>query len=80
MTISTKEGSFTGEGTPLNQVTGLTQAYKSSTCLKVTFKERIPPPTGVVNGPLMAIKYSFIAFNVSSGNHEFLSLLAFSPA
>ena len=50
--MSTKSGFLTGEGTPSNQRTGRTQAYKSNFCLKATFSDRMPPPTGVVKGPL----------------------------
>jgi dolichyl-diphosphooligosaccharide--protein glycosyltransferase len=45
--------SVTPEGTPLNQRTGRRQTYRSSICRKATFKERMPPPTGVVSGPLI---------------------------
>jgi hypothetical protein len=58
MTIFTFSGCFTGEGTPSKYLTGRTQAYKSNICLKATFKERIPPPTGVVKGPLIAKRCS----------------------
>ena len=55
---STFSGFLTGDGTPLIHFIGLTHAYKSKTCLRVTFKLLIPPPTGVVNGPLIATLYS----------------------
>ncbi len=45
-----------------------------------TFKLRMPPPTGVVSGPLIAMRYSLIAAIVSSGSHELNWLKAFSPA
>jgi hypothetical protein len=33
--------------------------------------ERIPPPTGVVSGPLIETTYSFAAASVSSGSQTF---------
>ena len=46
-------GLFTGLGTPVNQRTGRWQTYKSNSCRSATFKLRMPPPTGVVSGPLI---------------------------
>jgi hypothetical protein len=43
------------EGTPSNQRTGRTHAYRSSTCRSVTLMLRIPAPTGVATGPFSAI-------------------------
>ena len=80
ITISTKPGSFTGEGTPSNQRTGLTHEYKSSFCLKATLSDRIPPPTGVVKGPFKATKCLEIVSNVSWGSHSSFKSNAFSPA
>jgi len=40
----------------------------------------MPPPTGVVSGPLMAILYAFTASMVSLGSHSLYWSLAFSPA
>ena len=42
----------------------------------------MPPPTGVVKGPLMPTIYSRKAVNVSSGNHVFspYTVFDFSPA
>jgi hypothetical protein len=37
---------------------------------QATFSERMPPPTGVVIGPLMETAYSFSASKVSLGNHS----------
>lgn len=37
----------------------------------------MPPPIGVVNGPLIAIKYSLIVSKVSCGNHSPVSSYAF---
>ena len=79
-TTSIFSGFFTGEGVPLIHLTGLTQAYKSIICLKATFRLLIPPPTGVVSGPLIEIRYSLITSVVSCGNHSFVISNAFSPA
>ena len=40
----------------------------------------MPPPMGVVSGPLMATRYSRQRARVSSGSQEPVSSLAFSPA
>src|SRR5580698_5872087 len=40
----------------------------------------MPPPTGVVSGPLMATRKSRIASTVSLGSHSLKVLKAFSPA
>jgi hypothetical protein len=40
----------------------------------------MPPPIGVVSGPLMETRYSRQAATVSSGSQVFRSLFAFSPA
>ena len=48
---------FSGEGTPWNQRTGRRQTYKSRICRKATLSDRMPPPTGVVRGPLIPIRY-----------------------
>src|SRR5579863_3082153 len=40
----------------------------------------MPPPTGVVSGPLIEIRKSRTASTVSSGSHCLNSLNAFSPA
>src|SRR5258708_6251233 len=80
ITISTFSGCFTGDGTPLKYCTGRRQTYKSSICRKATFNERIPPPTGVVNGPLMPTRYSLKASTVSSGSQLSNLFLEVSPA
>jgi hypothetical protein len=80
MTMSTFSGARTGEGTPTNQRTGRRQTYRSSIWRSATFSERIPPPIGVVNGPLIETRYSRHAATVSSGSQVFIRLLAFSPA
>ncbi len=46
-------GSLTGDGTPLKYWIGRRHTYRSSSWRKATFRERMPPPTGVVSGPLM---------------------------
>src|SRR6202007_3449288 len=71
---------FTGDGTPAKYFTGRTHAYKSRICRNATFNDRIPPPTGVVRGPLIATRNSFTALTVSSGSHVSNFALAFSPA
>ena len=40
----------------------------------------MPPPTGVVSGPLIAILYVLTASSVSLGSHSPVRSLAFSPA
>ena len=74
------EGDLTVEGVPSYQRTGLTHANKSSFCLSATLSERIPPPTGVVKGPLIETRPVLIASNVASGSHSPVWLNAFSPA
>ena len=81
ITISTSSGFFTGDGTPSKYLIGLKQTYKSKICLSDTFKDLIPPPTGVVNGPFILTTNSFNASIVSSGNQvsfEYI-FVAFSP-
>ena len=68
MTMSTRSGRLTGDGTPWNQRTGRRQTYRSRIWRSATFSERNPPPTGVVRGPLIPIRYSRKAASVSSGN------------
>jgi hypothetical protein len=82
ITMSTFSGSLRGEGTPWNQRTGRRHTYRSSSWRSATLIERMPPPTGVVNGPLMETTYSLDASRVSSGSHTFspYTLVAFSPA
>ena len=70
MTMSTSSGLRTGEGTPRNQRTGRRQTYRSSNWRIATFRLRKPPPTGVVRGPLMPMRYSRKASTVASGNHS----------
>ena len=80
ITMSTFSGCFTGEGTPLYQRTGRRQTYRSSICRSATFSDRMPPPTGVVSGPLMPTRYCRNASTVSSGSQLLNCLKAFSPA
>ena len=68
ITISTCDGFLTGLGTPEKYLIGLKQTYKSRICLNETFSDLIPPPTGVVNGPLILTTYSLSASIVSSGS------------
>ena len=72
ITISTSPGTFTGLGTPVNHLTGRKHTYKSRICLNETFNDLMPPPTGVVKGPLILTTYSRRASKVSSGNHSSL--------
>jgi len=69
--MSTLSGSLSGLGTPLNQRTGRRQTYRSSSWRSATLIERIPPPTGVVSGPLIETTYSLDASRVSSGSQTF---------
>src|SRR6266852_2710265 len=73
-------GSRTGEGTPVKYRTGRSHEYRSRICRSATFSERMPPPTGVVSGPLIATRKSRIASTVSLGSHSLYALNAFSPA
>ena len=73
ITITTKSGLLTGDGTPSKYLTGLRLTYKSSICLNETFYDLIPPPIGVVKGPLILTTYSLRASSVSSGNQVSLS-------
>jgi len=68
ITMSTFSGALTGEGTPLNQRTGRRQTYRSNNWRSATLSERMPPPTGVVSGPLIDTRYSRQAATVSSGS------------
>ena len=70
MTMSVPDGSFSGLGTPRNQRTGRRQTKRSSSCRSATLSERMPPPTGVVIGPLIATAYSRTASSVSCGSHS----------
>ena len=67
--MSVFSGCLTGLGTPVNQRTGRRHTYKSSSCRSATFKLRMPPPTGVVSGPLMDTRKSRHAASVSVGSH-----------
>ncbi len=80
ITMLTFSGCFTGEGTPSNQRTGRRQTYRSRSCRSATLSERIPPPIGVVSGPLIPTRYSRKASTVSSGSQVLNLLKAFSPA
>src|SRR6185312_10395946 len=56
------------------------QAYRSSTCRRVTLSDRMPPPTGVVSGPLIETRNSCIASTVPCGSQSWNRVNAFSPA
>src|SRR5207237_970596 len=56
------------------------QAYRSSSWRRVTLRDRIPPPTGVVSGPLIATRCVRMASRVASGSQLPTCLKAFSPA
>src|SRR2546422_983774 len=56
------------------------QAYRSSGWRRVTLRDRIPPPTGVVSGPLIATRCVRMASRVASGSQLPTCLKAFSPA
>ena len=68
MTMLVFSGSFNGLGTPLKYWIGRRQTYRSSSWRSATFSERMPPPTGVVSGPLIDTTYSRTACSVSSGS------------
>ena len=58
-------GIFVGRGRTCI-VTARTHAgIQVKNCRSATFKERIPPPTGIIKGPLIATPYSSIAVRVS---------------
>ncbi len=78
--MSTFSGCRTGEGTPRYQRTGRRHTNRSSIWRSATLSERMPPPIGVVSGPLMDTRYSRQAATVSSGSQVLNSLLDFSPA
>src|SRR5256885_6903002 len=54
------------------------QAYRSSTWRSATLRERIPPPTGVVSGPLMATRCVRMVSSVASGSQFPVRLKAFA--
>src|SRR6266404_9970593 len=78
--IFTFSGCFTGEGTPLKYWIGRKQTKRSRSCRSATLSERMPPPTGVVSGPLIPTRYSRNASTVSFGNHSSNLSFAVSPA
>ncbi|GIT13089.1 MAG: hypothetical protein CM1200mP34_4950 [Verrucomicrobiales bacterium] len=80
MTMSVSSGCFTGLGTPSNQRTGRRQVYRSRIWRRATLIERMPPPTGVVNGPFMPTRNSRNAAKVSSGSHSSNRSLEACPA
>ncbi len=76
----TFSGSFTGLGTLVRYRTGRRQTKRSRISRNATFSDRMPPPTGVVSGPLMPTRYSLNASMVSSGRYSPFSFCPFSPA
>ncbi len=68
MTMLVFSGSLTGLGTPLKYWIGRRQTYRSSCWRSATFRLRMPPPTGVVSGPLIETTYSRTTASVSSGS------------
>ena len=58
-----------GDGRPSNQRTGRRHTNRSSICRSDTFNDRMPPPIGVVRGPLIATLYCLIALIVFAGSH-----------
>src|SRR5204862_2072735 len=80
ITMFTFSGCLTGEGTPLKYCTGRKQTKRSNSCRSATLSERMPPPTGVVSGPLIPTRYSRNASTVSSGSHSSNLSFAVWPA
>src|SRR5262245_66392354 len=82
ITMSVFSGGLSGLGTPFKYRTGRRHTYKSSSWRSATLIERMPPPTGVVSGPLIDTTNSFDAVSVSSGSQTFspYTLHDFSPA
>ena len=80
ITMSTFSGCFTGDGTPVNQRTGRRHTYRSMIWRSATLRLRMPPPIGVVSGPLIPMRCSVNVSTVASGSHSPVSLNAFSPA
>src|SRR5215213_3636769 len=80
ITMSTFSGVFTGLGTPVNQRTGRRHTYRSRSWRRATLRLRMPPPTGVVSGPLMPMRCDWKVSTVSWGSQSPVSLKAFSPA
>jgi hypothetical protein len=72
ITMFVFEGSLSGLGTPGNQRTGRRQTKRSSCWRIATLSDRMPPPIGVVIGPLIETEYSRAASIVSSGNQTSL--------
>src|SRR5215210_3507417 len=80
ITMSTFSGCFTGLGTPWNHRTGRRHTYRSRIWRSATLSERMPPPTGVVSGPLIPMRYSRNVSTVSSGSQLPVLSNAFWPA
>ncbi len=80
ITMSTFSGRLTGLGTPSKYCTGRRHTYRSSSCRSATFSDRIPPPTGVVSGPLIPTRNSWNAGTVSSCSQLLNFVKLFSPA
>src|SRR5439155_19215203 len=80
ITMSIFSGAFTGDGTFWNQRTGRRHTYRSRIWRSATLRLRMPPPTGVVSGPLMPLRWSRKASTVSSGSQLPVSSKAIWPA
>ncbi len=78
--MSTRSGRLTGVSMPRKYRTGRRQTYRSSSCRSATLSDRMPPPTGVVSGPLMPTRYLRNVSSVSSGSQFPDCLNDFSPA
>ena len=63
-----RSGCFTGDGTPCNTSPGARRHTGPESGAAPHSDERMPPPTGVVSGPLIPTRNSRSASTVSSGS------------